>query len=436
LKLRQNVFDYAILEDSKIVSEDDKSIVVKAIIASEIVQQYKDGYAYKPADELEKAAWTAEGRWVKALSHPSGPQINSISDIHGRMENPRFRKDLNDPKTNRPCRRGIEVDLRFFKDRVKPEVLQKIKNGELKDNSIGFSCDKDPTPGEFQGQHYDYVQRNICIDHLAAPIEKGRCPSPYCGINVDSAEQDVWEENPDTIRSGHGDKNSFDPDSFRTIDITTGIKAVVGCPKGQFAGGKCAVGTQVQSFLFDKSKFDMAQAKAWFAKHQKDSSENLKAFYDCPVCKKIDELGVLETGKRLIKVYSAADALLALSDSPPTDKELQAERSSKYGIGVKEGGNVTKPTEHSSISDGEFADPVNYRYPIDESHVMAAWAYWNKPANQTQYNAEEKTKITDKIKAAMKKGGHAVADEQDGKDDVIQKNRQALQDINVLLNIF
>jgi hypothetical protein len=30
--------------------------------------------AYKPADELEKAAWTAEGRWVKAgllicLSH-------------------------------------------------------------------------------------------------------------------------------------------------------------------------------------------------------------------------------------------------------------------------------------------------------------------------------------------------------------------------------
>jgi len=106
------------------------------------------------------------------------------------MENPRFRKDLNDPKTNRPYRRGIEVDIRFFKDRTGKEVLDKIRSGQLKDNSIGFSCDKDPTPGEFQGQKYDYVQRNICIDHLAAPIEQGRCPSPYCGINVDSAEDD------------------------------------------------------------------------------------------------------------------------------------------------------------------------------------------------------------------------------------------------------
>ena len=91
------------------------------------------------------------------------------------MENPGFRKDLNDPKTNRPCRRGIEVDIRFFKDRTGKEVLDKIKSGQLKDNSIGFSCDKDVTPGEFQGQKYDYVQRNICIDHLAAPIEQGRC---------------------------------------------------------------------------------------------------------------------------------------------------------------------------------------------------------------------------------------------------------------------
>jgi hypothetical protein len=106
------------------------------------------------------------------------------------MENPCFRKDLNDPKTNRPCRRGIEVDIRFFKDRTGKDVLDKTRIGQLKDNSIGFSCDKDVTSGEFQGQKYDYVQRNNCIDHLAAPIEQGRCPSPYFGINVDSVEDD------------------------------------------------------------------------------------------------------------------------------------------------------------------------------------------------------------------------------------------------------
>ena len=107
--------DFAVFEDSKIVQDDDKFLVVKAVIASEIVHKYKDGLAYKPADELEKAAWTAEGRWVKALSHPASDHIRNVNDINGRMENPRFRKDLNDPKTNRPCRRGIEVDIRFFK---------------------------------------------------------------------------------------------------------------------------------------------------------------------------------------------------------------------------------------------------------------------------------------------------------------------------------
>ena len=304
--MRQSVSDFATIEDSKVIVDDEKFLVVKAVIASEIVQQYRDGFAYKPADELEKATWTADGRWVKSLSHPAGPQINNIADIHGRMENAHFRKDLMDPKTRRPCRRGIEVDIRFFKDRLKPGVLQKIKSGELRDNSIGFTCDKDPTPGEFQGQHYDYVQRDICIDHLAAPIAKGRCPSPYCGIAVDSVDVvDMWEENDNSIRSGHGDVNSFDANSFRTIDITSGIKAVVGCPKGKYDGGKCTVGMQMQSFIFDKTKFTMAQAKAWFNKHQDSAAEDLAAFYSCPVCRTIDEVGLLTVGQRLYKQYGA-----------------------------------------------------------------------------------------------------------------------------------
>jgi len=69
----------------------------------------------KAADELEKAAWTAEGRMVNALSHPASDHNRNIKDINGFMENPRFRKDLNDPKTNRPCRRGIESRYTLLK---------------------------------------------------------------------------------------------------------------------------------------------------------------------------------------------------------------------------------------------------------------------------------------------------------------------------------
>jgi hypothetical protein len=92
--IRQIVVDFAVLEDIKIIQDDDKFLVVKAVIASKIVHKYKDGLAYKPADELEQAAWTAEGRWVKALSHAASDQIRNVNDLNGRMENPRLKKDL------------------------------------------------------------------------------------------------------------------------------------------------------------------------------------------------------------------------------------------------------------------------------------------------------------------------------------------------------
>jgi len=60
--IRQIVLDFATLEDSKIIQDDGKFLLVKAVIASEIVHKYKDSMAYKPTYELEKASWTAEGR--------------------------------------------------------------------------------------------------------------------------------------------------------------------------------------------------------------------------------------------------------------------------------------------------------------------------------------------------------------------------------------
>jgi hypothetical protein len=82
-----------------------------------------------------------------------------------------------------------------------------------------------------------------------------------------------WEETDDYIRSGHGDPDKYDKDSMRTIsiDAVEGIKAVIGCPKGNFKAGKCAVGTEVQSYLFAKEKgWTMTKAKAWFEKSQKE----------------------------------------------------------------------------------------------------------------------------------------------------------------------
>lgn len=50
------------------------------------------------------------------------------------------------------------------------------------------------------------------------------------------------------------------------------------------------------------------------------------------------------------------------------------------------------------------------RYPIDEEHVKAAWSYINQEKNASQYTSEQLSSIKSKIKKAMKKHGHDVAD--------------------------
>lgn len=105
--------------------------------------------------------------------------------------------------------------------------------------------------------------------------------------------------------------------------------------------------------------------------------------------------------------------------STDEEKEAQEKRSKKYNIGIKEGGNVTKPSEWDDVSDDDFLDPVNYRYPCpDADQTRAAASYWGKPKNQAQYSSEERGIINRRLEAKKKKfkigefaperGGHTM----------------------------
>jgi hypothetical protein len=189
---RKIVFDTATL-DSTVLVDDESVLTMQAIIASEIVHQYKYGMAYKSSDELEKMVKSASrigSVGVMVMEHPGADTNNLLlkhNDLHGKAGNFQFCKDLIDPKTKRPNRRGVRADITWFKDVVPPYVIDGLKNGTLKDVSIGFTCEIDFTEGSFNGVKYDFVQRNIFLQHVAAPVEAGRCPGPVCGIGADTA---------------------------------------------------------------------------------------------------------------------------------------------------------------------------------------------------------------------------------------------------------
>ncbi len=64
------------------------------------------------------------------------------------------------------------------------------------------------------------------------------------------------------VRVRQSDPSLFTKGSFRTItiDASAGIKAVIGRRPGKD-------GTEVQSFMFDKARWSVEDAKRWIAKH-------------------------------------------------------------------------------------------------------------------------------------------------------------------------
>ena len=58
-----------------------------------------------------------------------------------------------------------------------------MKDSRMKELSLGYNLDLEETPGEWNGQHYDAIQRNIRINHLAL-VEEARA-GDKARLNID-----------------------------------------------------------------------------------------------------------------------------------------------------------------------------------------------------------------------------------------------------------
>ena len=290
--MRKIGIDLAEVDATKIVEDSNEFLVVPAIIAREGVFPYPEGKAFKPAEELKAATWTVKGRWLVTEKHPDTMLVLNRDLIKGEVENAQFCSEIN----------GIRANLRFFKEKCDSKFLDEIKTGKRKDVSLGFTYDFDATPGIWKGMHYDFVQRNILADHVAAGVPLGRCSSPYCGIAVDSLIRKAAldpEETENFIHLPVDDAGDFVENSFRTIDIDVdkGIKAVVGKLKTDPDGS-----THIQKYLFDKGKdWTMEKAQAWVNEHKKsgDAANGLTAE---EIKEKIQEL-VAQRDRIMDKLY-------------------------------------------------------------------------------------------------------------------------------------
>jgi len=249
-------------DSSKQIREDADSVVVPTILTRESILPFADGKGYRSAKELQDAAWTLEGAWVVALSHISTVFVTNRADIRGKVEGVKF-----SPKIN-----GIIGDTRFLKANCDQPFLESVKKGELKDVSVAYFCEDVFTPGKFGDEPYDFFQQNFMFGHVASGVPEGRCPSPFCGMAVDSlfAKHGDPEVTENYVRIRVRDPDLFVDGSFRTIVLSAdqGIHAIIGKLKSDPNGS-----TVIQNYMFEVAKdWTMEKAQAWVKEH-KDSVE-------------------------------------------------------------------------------------------------------------------------------------------------------------------
>jgi hypothetical protein len=270
------------------------------------------------------------------------------------VRSPRFEKDK------------IKAELVFFKNRCSPEYLNDIKSSRARSVSIGFFFDCIPQSGEFKGQHYDYVKKDILIDHVAVGSWQGRCSYPLCGIGVDTLkgadpypnEHACRLREPETLNIVGSGERKHNGKTYRVI---------YGKPKE-----KPEAGSVEQAYRYPVKTWNEAEAR----KHCQDHGGNFESA--------TREEGDIANKKQ--EEESEREKLHKVAE----------EREKKYGIKFREDkGHLTPPKDYPQ-NEEDYADPVNYAYPlVPEDRCRNALARWSQ--FRQEYEQSERNVIYERI---------------------------------------
>jgi hypothetical protein len=193
--MKKIAYDQIKVDQMHIIQDTKCCLKVNAIISKAGVYKYEDGWALKPKMELLKAsnAIRYAGAKLTLHKHPDSKIIMSQSQLFGGIEKPFFERDK------------IRAVLNFDKALTPKPLIQKIRDAVANktglDVSIGFYYNHEPVGGVAADVNtgakrtYDYVMRDILIDHVAVMFDgdhlHGRCTFPNCGIGVDTLMQRI-----------------------------------------------------------------------------------------------------------------------------------------------------------------------------------------------------------------------------------------------------
>lgn len=138
------------------------------------------------------------------------------------------------------------------------EALAKIDNGERREVSCGYRCDLDETPGVWQGERYDAVQRNIRYNHVAiGPNGWGRAGSTVA-MRLDAGDA-VLDDGVTTMATIRIDGKDYDAGSPEAAAAVAKLQTERDKALGEAAADKAAA-DKLRKDAADKAAADKAAA--------------------------------------------------------------------------------------------------------------------------------------------------------------------------------
>lgn len=176
----------------------------------------------------------------------------------------------------------VDDKLRVSMTITDKNLIHKIKNGK-RELSIGFLADVAMTAGEYNGMHYDAVQRNVEINHVAV-VDRGRA-GPSVAIRGDSNQEFAYQvDSADQNKGGSKmAKYKFDGNEY---EVDAAIKARLDSLEAQLdaANTKVANADTLQGSLDAlQAKYDAKETELVEAKKQNLTQDQLDTMVETRV---------------------------------------------------------------------------------------------------------------------------------------------------------
>lgn len=234
----------------------------------------------------------------------------------------------------------VEHDGKFVKTAATitdADLIEKVKGGKV-ELSCGYECEHDETPGVFNGEHYDVIQRNIRYNHLAV-VDRGRAgPEARLRLDADDAILEETTEETNMVKIKIGDQEFEVPEAVAAhIQSMADKEKAMADEMAEKLKAAEAKAPEMEKQMADmKAEAEKAEAKMDALK------EELEKAKDAPAVK-MDAAEVMKATKERLRVFGVAAQILPkeklskLDDMSDLDikKEVIAAHSPKADLNGK-----------------------------------------------------------------------------------------------------